>query len=62
MLQIDVAAASASVADFAFTHTASAIPKLKEWPIVPDEVQIPMGISFALTISVTLSHNGELPA
>ena len=62
MFPIAVAAASASETDLAFMQTASAFPKLNEWPTVPDDVQIPIGISFFLTIIDSLSLSGELPA
>jgi hypothetical protein len=38
-----VAAASAAAHDPAGTQTASALPKLKEWPTVPDDVHTAAG-------------------
>ena len=58
----DVAAASASAVDFDLMHTASAIPKLKECPTVPDDVQIPSGVSFASMLKAILPDSGESPA
>ena len=58
----DVAAASASAVDFDLMQTASAIPKLKECPTVPDDVQIPSGVSFASTLKAILPDSGESPA
>jgi hypothetical protein len=43
MLPSAVAAASARAASFETTVTASAFPKLREWPMVPDEVQMERG-------------------
>ena len=47
ILPILVAAASAKRVDLDKTATASALPKLKECPIVPEEVQIPKGVLLA---------------
>ena len=43
MLPSAVAAASARAASFETTVTVSAFPKLREWPMVPDEVQMDRG-------------------
>jgi len=44
LLPIAEAAESASVADLEMTHTASALPKLKDGPTVADDVQTPRGV------------------
>jgi len=44
------------------THTASAIPKLKDGPTVADEVQIPIGISSGLIFKASFSLKEESPA
>jgi hypothetical protein len=54
LLPIAEAAASASVADLEKTHTASALPKLKDGPTVADDVQMPSGESCGFTIKFTL--------
>ena len=54
-----VAAASASAADLDLIQTASATPKLRECPTVPDEVQMPSGVSTAGTLRAILSLKGD---
>ncbi len=58
-LHTAVAAASARAADGATTDTASAFPKLMEWPMVPEDVQIPAGVSPARIFRATRSLSGD---
>jgi len=58
---IAVATASDSTAVSASITTASALPKLKEWPTVPEEVLIPLAVSFQLFQS-NFAAERECPA
>ena len=61
ILHTDVAAESAKIASLAQITTESASPKLKEWPIVPDEVQTPRGESLEAISNKILLENFLLP-
>ena len=57
-----VAAASARAVDFDLMQTASAVPKLSEWPTVPDDVQTPTGVSAAEMRRAILPLSDDGPA
>ena len=57
-----VAYVSAKVQSLQIIMTASAFPKLKEGPTVPDEVQIPRGAWSARMVNPTFSDRGDVPA
>src|SRR4030043_48545 len=57
-----VAAASARAEDLERIQTASAFPKLREGPTVPEEVQMPRGVSLGEIMIPILKLRGELPA
>ncbi len=59
---MEVAAASANEVDLERTQTASAFPKLIEWPTVPEEEHIPKGVSPGFIRKPTLRLNGDFPA
>ena len=59
---IEVAAASATGHESEITHTASAFPKLKEWPTVPEEVHMETGLSLFFILRPILRLKGEEPA
>ena len=60
MFPTAVAAASAREADLDKIQMASALPRLREGPTVPEEVQIPRGLSFGPTVIPIFRLRGEL--
>ena len=62
MLPMAVAIASARAVDDERATAASAQPRLKECPMVPDEVHIPRGVSWGLISRAILPVRGDSPA
>ena len=56
-----VATASAKDAFLDKITTLSALPKLKEWPTVPEDVHMPIGVSFGYIFKKSLFFNLEVP-
>ena len=61
-LAVAVATASAKHALLDKIITLSAQPKLKECPIVPEDVHIPKGVSDGLIYKISLFNRLDLPA
>src|SRR4030066_2214059 len=62
LLPTAVATESAKAVEGDTMVTASALPKLKDGPTVPDEVQTPSGISEGNTLIPIFSERGDAPA
>ena len=61
-LPIAVAVASAKAVEDEMAITASALPRLKECPIIPEDVHIPSGVSLWLISKAIFPLKGDRPA
>lgn len=61
-LPVAVATASAKLAFFDKTITESALPKLNEWPTVPEDEHTPKGVSAGLIFKEIRLKMLDLPA